>query len=103
MSAIFCNVIIVVINMDNIIIFGYITFVAHLANVIKVLKRLLDAGMQVNPEKCIWFQLTITYLGFLISHKGIKPQPEKIQSFLYMQHPQTQKEVRHFVGMMVNF
>jgi hypothetical protein len=44
---------VVVINMDNIITFGCTTFVAHLADEIQVLKRLLDAGMQVNPEKCM--------------------------------------------------
>ncbi len=79
--------------MDDIITFGYTTFVAHLADVIQVLNRLSDAGMQENPEKCMWFQSTITYLGFLITHEGIKPQPEKIQGILNMQRPRTQKEV----------
>jgi hypothetical protein len=93
MSAMFCDIIIVVINMDNIMTFGCTTFVAHLADVILVLKRLLDAEMKVNPEKCMWFQPTITYLCFLITCKGIKPQPEKIQGILNMQCLRTQNEV----------
>jgi hypothetical protein len=65
----------------------------------EVLKHLQQAGMQVNPEKCKWFQSAVTYLGFLITREGIKPQPKKIQGILNMQCPTTQKAVRHFVGM----
>jgi hypothetical protein len=55
--------------------------------------------MQVNPEKCKWFQSAVTYLGFLITREGIKPQPKKIQGILNMQCPTTQKAVRHIMGM----
>ena len=81
---------------------GYSTFDAHLEQVTEVLKRLLAAGMQVNAEKCKWFHHAVTYLGFIITRDGIKPQPEKIQGILNMKQPKTQKEVRRFVGM-VNF
>jgi predicted CoA-binding protein len=58
--------------------------------------------MQVNPDKCKWFQTAVTYLGFLITREGIKPQPDKIQGILNMQCPRTLKDVRCFVGI-VNF
>jgi hypothetical protein len=58
--------------------------------------------MQVNPDKCMWFQKEVTYLGFVITQDGIKPQPEKIQGILNMAQPKTQKDVRRFVGM-INF
>jgi hypothetical protein len=88
--------------LDDTMVLGHSTFDDHLADVIEVLKRLLAAGMQVNVEKCKWFHHAVTYLGFIITREGIKPQPEKIQGILNMKRPTTQKEVRHFVGM-VNF
>jgi hypothetical protein len=58
--------------------------------------------MQVNTEKCKWFQTSVTYLGFLITRDEIKPKLENVQGILNMQHPQTQKEFFWFVSM-VNF
>jgi hypothetical protein len=46
--------------------------------------------MQVNPDKCMWFQKEVTYLGFIITRDGIKPQPEKIQGIFNMAQPRTQ-------------
>ena len=88
--------------MDDIIILGYADFPTHLADMVEVLKRLLSVGMQVNPDKCMWFQKEVTYLGFVITQDGIKPQPEKIQGILNMAQPKTQKDVCCFVGM-INF
>jgi len=88
--------------MDDIIVLGYGTFQMHLADVIEVLTRLRSVGMQVNPDKCMWFHTEVTYLGFIITRDGIKPQPEKIQGILNMTPPKTQKDVRRFVGM-INF
>jgi len=96
-------------NMDNVdtflddtIVLGHSTFDDHLKDVIEVLKRLLAAGMQVNVAKCKWFQDCVTYLGFIITREGIKPQPEKNQGIIHMQRPTTQKQVRRFVSM-INF
>jgi hypothetical protein len=101
MGALFFVIIIVRVNMDYIILFGYYSFDAHLADVTERLIRLLKAGMQVNPAKCMWFQTTITYLGLLITREESKPQPEKAQGILNIQRPHTQ-EIHRFVRM-VNF
>jgi len=102
MGALFYDIPVVVIYMDDIIVFGYLDFGSHLVDVTEVLRRLSEAGMQVNPDKCLWFRPAVTYLGFLITREGIKPQPDKIQGILNMTRPMTQKDVRRFVGM-VNF
>jgi hypothetical protein len=102
MGALFFDMPVVVIFMDDTIVFGYADFGAHLIDVTEVLRHLQQAGMQVNPDKCKWFQAAVTYLGFLILRERIKPQPDKIQGILNMQRPRMQKDVRRFVGM-VNF
>jgi len=102
MSALFSNMPVVVIYMDDTIIFGYADFNSHLVDVTEVLHRLEAAGMQVNPNKCLWFQPAVLYLGFAITHDGIKHQQEKIHGILNMTSPKMQKDVRRFIGM-VNF
>jgi len=88
--------------LDDTMVLGHSTFEHHLADVIEVLKHLLTAGMQVNVTKCKWFEYSVTYLGFIITREGIKPQPKKIQDILHMQRPSTQRQVWRFVGM-INF
>jgi hypothetical protein len=102
MEALFFDMPVVVIFRDDTIVFGYANFEVHLIDVTEVLRCLQQAGVQVNPDKCKWFQPAVTHLGFLITGEGIKPQPDKIQGILNMQRPRLQKDVRLFVGM-VNF
>jgi phospholipid-translocating ATPase len=102
MGMLFLDMDVVVVFMDDTIIFGYAGFGEHLLDVAEVLKRLQEAGFQVNPEKCIWFASSVNYLGFTITREGIKPQETKIQGILNMAQPRNQKDVRRFVGM-VNF
>jgi len=48
--------------MDVTIVFGCADFKANIICVTEVLKHLLEAGMQVNPDKCNWFSPSVTYL-----------------------------------------
>ncbi len=89
MSTLFFDMPVVVIYVDDTIIFGYADFNSHLVDVTEVLCRLEAAGMQVNPDKCLWFQPAVTYLGFVITRDGIKPQQEKIQGILNMTRTKT--------------
>jgi hypothetical protein len=56
--------------------------------------------MWVNPDKCLWFQPAVTYLGFLITCDGIKPHPDKIQAILNMKSQPIQKDIPCFIGMV---
>jgi hypothetical protein len=55
MGALFLDMGVVVVYMDDIIIFGYADFDAHSLDIAEVLCRLEEAGFQVNPDKCVWF------------------------------------------------
>jgi hypothetical protein len=79
MGALFYWMPVVIVYKDDIIVFGCINFGTHLIDIMEVLWHLSAAGMQVNPDKCLWLQPAVTYLCFLITHEGIKPQPDKIQ------------------------
>ena len=50
----------------------------HTEHVKKVLRRLQDAGLQVDLKKCEFNVTRTKYLGFIISTDGIEVDPEKV-------------------------
>jgi len=63
--------------LDDVIIFGK-TFKEMIQNLKKVLSRLPEVNLKVNPNKCILFSQKVKYLGHIISSEGISTDNEKI-------------------------
>ena len=47
-------------------------------------------------------QQEVEYLGFLLTNKGVKPQPKKIEAMKRIKPPKNTKQLKSFLGM-VNF
>ncbi|GFU26230.1 retrovirus-related Pol polyprotein from transposon 297 [Trichonephila clavipes] len=56
------------------------TFEEHLQNIRKVLSKLSDANLKLNPSKCKFFQKEVNYLGHIISAEGVRTDPEKVSA-----------------------
>ena len=67
-----------------------------------VLKRLQASGLTLNSDKCQFHLSEITFMGILISEKGIGPTAERIKALAEAREPETASEVRSFLGL-VNF
>ncbi|GBN78102.1 hypothetical protein AVEN_194688-1 [Araneus ventricosus] len=52
---------------------------SHKSDLDLVFSKLSEHGIVVNPQKCVFDQSELKFLGFLISSKGISPLPEKVQ------------------------
>ena len=65
-----------------------------------VLQRLTKAGLRGNANKSNFFKTEVEYLGYLITYKGIKPQPKKVQALHNMATPKSRKELRSFLGLV---
>ena len=61
--------------LDDCIILGK-TFEQHMVNLEEVLQRVRDAGLKLKPSKCQFFKKEVTYLGHVISPRGVLPNPE---------------------------
>jgi hypothetical protein len=48
---------------------------------------------KLNPEKCVFGVPAGKLLGFIVSHRGIEANPEKIESIMRMEAPRSQKKV----------
>ena len=67
-----------------------------------VLKRLQASGLTLNSDKCQFHLSELTFMGILISEKGIGPTAERIKVLAEAREPETASEVRSFLGL-VNF
>ena len=70
----------------------------HRIHVRKVLTALRDAGLQLDIEKCEFFVTETTYLGLIISNKGIRMDPRKVQTIKDLITPKNVKDIQAFVG-----
>jgi hypothetical protein len=71
----------------------------HLLHVRKVLQTLKQHQLYAKQSKCRFGVAEIDYLGHLISEKGVRPDPMKIQAMLKWSIPSTIKSLRGFLGL----
>lgn len=85
--------------LDDILVFSSGSLDDHRRKVKKVLKRLQEAGLQLDIDKCEFETTSTKYLGFIIeAEKGIRMDPEKIAAIQEWETPKSLKEVRSFLG-----
>lgn len=84
--------------MDDILIFGK-DRAQHDDRLRQTLDRLGRAGVTLNKDKCCFGVTEISFLGFQLSHEGIKPDPEKVRAIKELKTPENVSEVRRLLGM----
>lgn len=70
----------------------------HITHVRQVLRRLLQHQLYVKAEKCEFHQHTISFLGYIISTKGIAMDQRKTQAVVDWPAPRTVRELQCFLG-----
>lgn len=50
--------------------------------------------MKLNPAKCAFRVSAGKFLGFMVSHRGIKANPKKVDAIMNMKSPQTVKDIQ---------
>jgi len=69
----------VIAYLDNILIYSK-TKEEHVKHIQDVLKRLSQARLLLNPEKCEFHKESVEFLGFVVSTTGIWISLEKIKA-----------------------
>ena len=62
--------------------------------------NLRKVNIKLNPEKCVFGVPSGKLLGFLVSHRGIEANPEKIRAIKEMRPPQRLKDMQRLAGCM---
>ena len=85
--------------LDDIIIVGK-TFNEALENLKYVFQGLREANLKLKPNKCWLFQTQVTYLGHLVSDKGIECDPSNVEAIKHWPIPTNKTEVRSVLGLI---
>ncbi|KAK6224224.1 reverse transcriptase domain protein [Colletotrichum tabaci] len=91
----------VVVYLDDILIFSP-TLEIHKEHVHKVLQKLQEAKLLVEPEKSVFHSQRVDYLGFTITPGEIRMDDKKIAAVKDWPRPQNVKDIQSFLGF-VNF
>ena len=70
----------------------------HLNNLQEIFDTLRQYKIKLNPSKCAFGVSSGKFLEFMVSHKGIEANPDKIQAILDMKPPRSMKEVQSLTG-----
>jgi len=61
--------------MDDIVIYAT-SLGEHTRKYNLLIKRLRQANLKLQPDKCKFLKTEVTYLGYVISKDGVKPDPK---------------------------
>ena len=76
------------------------SFSNHIEQLRIIFGRLRAAGVKLNDTKCIFGLKDITYLGYVITRKGIKPDPNKVQGIMDLGQPTKTNELQVIILML---
>ncbi|VFQ91338.1 unnamed protein product [Cuscuta campestris] len=57
-------------------------------------------NLRLNPKKCVFAVKTGKFLGFMVTKRGIEPNPEKIKAITEMRSPSSLKDVQRLTGRL---
>ena len=88
----------VIVYLDDILIFSR-SEEEHEKHLRTVFQRLYDHKLYAKLSKCTLVVPQVEYLGYIISDKGISPDPKKIQAIQSWKVPENATDVRSFLGL----
>ncbi|KAL6723887.1 hypothetical protein Aduo_018844 [Ancylostoma duodenale] len=71
----------------------------HLHVLGKVFHSLQEAGLRLNPKKCVLLEKKVGFLGHVIDQEGLHMDPSKVEAIVNYPLPQSRSDLRTFLGM----
>ncbi|PHH58762.1 hypothetical protein CDD81_4662 [Ophiocordyceps australis] len=85
--------------MDDVLIYSSGSRADHIEKVRRVLLRLQEHGLHLDPDKCEFAVKKVKYLGFiLLAGEGIQADPEKVEAIKQWEAPTSITGIRSFLG-----
>ncbi|KAI2664142.1 Transposon Tf2-8 polyprotein [Labeo rohita] len=70
----------------------------HVQHVRRVLQRLLENGLHVKVEKCVFHAQSVPFLGYIMSAEGVRMDPDKVKAVVDWPIPDSCKPLQRFLG-----
>jgi hypothetical protein len=87
----------IVVYLDNILIFSK-THDEHVKLIHKVLRILRDNKLYLKPEKCLFHQNKIDFLGFIVGNGKLQMDSKKVQAVQEWEKPMRKRKLQSFIG-----
>jgi ribonuclease HI/transposase InsO family protein len=71
-----------------------------LTNLLQIFDKLRATRTKLNPEKCVFGVSAGKLLGFLVSHRGIEANPDKVNAIEKMRPPAKIKDLQQLTGCL---
>ncbi|RVE62485.1 hypothetical protein OJAV_G00157530 [Oryzias javanicus] len=84
---------------DDILVWGE-SIEQHDRRLRKLLERIRSINLKLNKSKCKIRMTEITYIGHVLSEKGLKPDPEKVRAIQNMPAPEDKAALQRFTGLL---
>ena len=84
---------------DDVIVFSK-SAEEHVLRMENVLRRFDEANLHLHPKKCVFAQLEVQYLGFVLSENGVSTSTDKVKVVREYPTPKNVTEVRAFLGLV---
>ena len=88
----------VIVFFDDILVYSR-SYEEHLDHIRQVFEWLARDQWKLKFSKCKFAQRSISYLGHIISEKGVATDPAKVEVVLSWPTPSSVKELRSFLGL----
>ncbi|KAI2665690.1 Transposon Tf2-9 polyprotein [Labeo rohita] len=83
--------------LDDILIFSH-SLQEHVQHVRRLLQRLLENGLYVKAEKCVFHTQSVPFLGYIVSAEGVRMDPDKVKAVVDWPIPDSRKALQRFLG-----
>lgn len=70
----------------------------HIARLRRVFQKIREAHLKLNAGKCAFFKREISYLGHIVSERGVEADPKKVEKIVNWPTPRNVPDVREFLG-----
>lgn len=84
--------------LDDIVIYSK-TLEEHEIKFNRLMERIKEANLKLQPDKCEFLRKEVAYLGHVISQDGVKPDSGKINAVRNFPIPRNPKNIKQFLGL----
>jgi cleavage and polyadenylation specificity factor subunit 1 len=77
-------------------------FDEHISHLHIIFTKLTEYGLIINPEKCVFAQSQVDFLGHTVTPGGILPLKERVEAIVNFERPNLASQLKRFLGM-INF
>lgn len=84
--------------LDDIVIYAK-SLQEHTVKFNRLMSRLREANLKLQPDKCEFLRREVGYLGHVIGENGVKPDPGKIVAVENFPTPRNPKNIKQFLGL----